>query len=97
MPTDQNLFGNLLITNTLFIFKIGFVAFASLYFIFSLIVIRQVGLMTETVKTQAAPILRFISFLFALFSLLLFILFMHPLYLYMQKLDYADFVDKTAK
>ena len=69
MPTDQNLFGNLFITNTTFIFKIGFVVFASLYFIFSLIVIRQVSLMTQTVRTQAAPILKLISILFALFAL----------------------------
>ncbi len=49
--------------------KIGFVLLAILYFIFSLIVIRQINLMTETVVTEAAAILRAFGILHAGLSL----------------------------
>jgi hypothetical protein len=40
------------------IFKLGFILFAVLYFIFSLIVIRQVTIMADTVRTEGGPILK---------------------------------------
>lgn len=41
-----------------FVFKIGVISIAVLYFIFSLIVVRQVHLMTETLITEVAPFFR---------------------------------------
>lgn len=58
-----------------FIFQIGFVLFAALYFIFSLIIIRQVNLMTETLKTETSFILKFFSILHAFLSLAVVIFF----------------------
>lgn len=58
-----------------FVFNIGFVFLSILYFIFSLIVIRQVGLMSETVATEGASILKIIAVLHALLSLGIIILF----------------------
>lgn len=55
--------------------KIGFVSFAVLYFIFSLILIRQVSLMTETVKTELGALIRFLSVLFATVALSIVVLF----------------------
>lgn len=49
----------------LLIFKFGALSLAALYFVFSLIVIRQVNLMTETVITEAAPVLKFFSIIHA--------------------------------
>ena len=67
---------NLLITNSIeFLFKGGFVLFAVIYFIFSLIVIRQVNLMAETVKTEGAPILKALVVLFAGLSLGIIVIF----------------------
>lgn len=66
---DAATFNNLFLTNSVFVIKIAVLVFSVLYFIFTLVVIRQVGLMTETVKTQAAPILKLMSFLYALLAL----------------------------
>lgn len=49
--------------------KVGFIAVAVLYFIFSLVVIRQVNLMSETVITKTAPILKILAILHALLAL----------------------------
>lgn len=75
MPIDSPFLSPFLIAGAVNLFKIGFVAFAVLYFIFSLIVIRQVTLMTETVMTEGAPILRIISILHAGLALGIIILF----------------------
>lgn len=75
MPLDAPLITPFLISSTIGLFKIGFVAFAILYFIFSLIVIRQVALMTETVLTEGAPILRVLSILHAGLALGIIVLF----------------------
>lgn len=40
------------------IIRIGIIILAGLYFIFSLIVVRQVNLMTETLITEVSPLLR---------------------------------------
>ena len=61
--------------NLQLIFKIGFIAFAILYFIFSLVVVRQVFLLTETIITEAAGVLRALAILFAGLSLGIIILF----------------------
>lgn len=44
-------------------FKIGYLFFVSVYFIFSLIVVRQVQLMGSTVKTEAGKILSALAIL----------------------------------
>lgn len=63
------------ITSFLFLIKIGLIVLSILYFIFSLFVVRQVGLMTETVETEAAPLLRGLSIIHAGLSLGLIVLF----------------------
>lgn len=50
--------------NTLYIiFKIGFTILTIFYFIFSVIVTRQVKLMTEVLQTDSRYVLQFISWL----------------------------------
>ena len=66
--------GNLL-SSLGFVFNIGFLAFAVIYFIFSLIVIRQVSLMSQTVITEGSIILKFIAIIHALLALGIVILF----------------------
>jgi hypothetical protein len=51
------------------IFKFGFIVFAVLYFIFSLIVLRQINLMTRTIVTEGGPILRILGIAYAVLSL----------------------------
>lgn len=52
--------------NTLWtVFRVGIFIFAGLYFIFSLIVVRQVYLMTETLITQVSPLIRAFAILHA--------------------------------
>jgi hypothetical protein len=41
-----------------FIVRCAIIVLAGLYFIFSLIVVRQINLMTETLITEVAPFLR---------------------------------------
>ncbi|MBI2596390.1 hypothetical protein HYW46_06715 [Candidatus Daviesbacteria bacterium] len=57
------------------VFKLSFIAFACLYFLFSLIIIRQVYLMTETIMTQTGPVLRAVSILHSGLALGIIILF----------------------
>lgn len=59
----------------IFIFKLLFLIAAVLYFIFTLIVIRQVVLMTQTVFTSTGGILRVISIILALIALGVVVLF----------------------
>ncbi len=75
MPIDSPQFIQTLLLGTTGIFKIAFILFAIVYFIFSLVVVRQVNLMTETVITEGTPILRFIAFLHAGLALGVIILF----------------------
>ncbi len=58
-----------------FLFKIGFIAFGVAYFLFSLVVVRQVSLMTETLITEVSLLLRILAILFALLSLGILVLF----------------------
>lgn len=74
MPQDPYFF--LLITEGLSLFfKIGFIVLALLYFMFSLIVVRQVKLMTESLVTAVSPVLRAFSILHAVLALGLIIFF----------------------
>lgn len=57
------------------LFKIGFITFATVYFIFSLIIIRQVSLMSETVITEGGFILKAISIIHAGLALGIVVLF----------------------
>ncbi len=75
MTVDQTLTLFNLLTNFTVIFKAGFILFAIAYFVFSLIVIRQVTLMTETIITEGGAILRAVSILHAGIALGVIILF----------------------
>ncbi len=54
-----------------FLFKYAIIAFALLYFIFSLIVMRQINLMTQTLVTAVAPVIKTLGIVHALFALLM--------------------------
>lgn len=56
-------------------FKVGFITLAALYFIFALIVIRQVNLMAETVVTEGALILKALAIANAVLALVVVIFF----------------------
>ncbi len=56
-------------------FEIGFLIFGIIYFIFTLIVLRQVNLMTETIKTESGGILKAIAILYAGLALGVIVLF----------------------
>lgn len=76
MFIDGNLLAGILSNPfVLFSIKIGFIIAAILYFIFALIVIGQIRLMTDTVTTEAAGLLRFFSILHAGIALGLIVLF----------------------
>lgn len=75
MLAENNFFSTFVISGTIGLFKIGFITFAVLYFVFSLIVIRQVTLMTQTVITEGAPLLRVLSILHAGLALGIVVLF----------------------
>lgn len=74
---DNPSFGSNLLNSpgTIFTFKIGYIAISILYFIFSLVVIRQVNLMSETVITKTAGILKIIALIHALLALAVVIFF----------------------
>jgi hypothetical protein len=67
MPVDNALIPTVatLFQDFIGIMEIGFVILFIFYFLFSLVVIRQVNLMTETVITEGAPLLRFLAILHA--------------------------------
>ncbi len=73
MPLDNNL--TTIADGILFVFKIIFVFLTALYFIFSLIIVRQVKLMTETLITEVSPVLRVFTILHAVAALGLIIFF----------------------
>lgn len=75
MTIDNQLLVPLLEGGTELLFKALFVIFAMLYFVFSLIVIRQVSLMTETVITEGGPLLKALSIIHAGLSLGIIVLF----------------------
>ncbi len=54
-----------LISSFWVIFKIVFIVAFGLYFIFSLIIVRQVQLMTDTLVTEVSPVLRGLSIIHA--------------------------------
>lgn len=57
------------------IVKAGIIVLLVLYFVFSLIVVRQVSLMTETLITEVSPVLRFFSVVHAGLALGIVVLF----------------------
>lgn len=75
MIADNILLQPLGINSLFLVFKIGFISFAVLYFIFTLIVLRQVNLMTDTVITEGAPILKALAILYAGLALGVIVLF----------------------
>lgn len=63
------------LSGLLFLINGGIILLLTLYFFFSLIVVRQVKLMTETLITEVAPFIRAFSILHAGFALGLILLF----------------------
>jgi len=64
----------------LIILKIGIITLSVFYFAFSLVVVRQVSLMTETLITEVAPLLRAFSIIHAGISLGIILLFIGLLF-----------------
>ena len=62
------------------VFAIGIVILAILYFLFSLIVLRQVSLMTEVVITEGSAILRALAILHSGIALAVIVLLVSILY-----------------
>ena len=60
-------------------FKVLLTVLAGLYFIFTLVVIRQVNLMTESLSTEVDPAIRIFSFFYAILSLGVLVLFIRLL------------------
>ncbi|MCL5784448.1 MAG: hypothetical protein M1142_03790 [Patescibacteria group bacterium] len=60
--------------------KFGVLTLIIFYFIFSLIIVRQVKLMTETLMTEVTPLLRAFAILHAGFALGIIILFIGYLF-----------------
>ena len=56
-------------------FEIGFLAFGVVYFIFTLIVLRQVNIMTATIKTEGGGWLKALAILYAGLALGVIVLF----------------------
>lgn len=72
-PVEQT---NLLFSNIVSgAFDVGFLAFGIIYFIFTLIVLRQVNLMTSTVRTEGGGALKAIAILYAGLALGVVVLF----------------------
>jgi hypothetical protein len=55
--------------NIQILFKGAYIILSALYFLFALIVVRQVALMTDTVVTEIGPFLRTLSIIHAIFAL----------------------------
>lgn len=53
----------------LFLTRSGVLTLSVLYFVFSLVIVRQVTLMTETLITEVAPIIKAFSIIHAGFAL----------------------------
>ncbi len=75
IPTPDTSLLNQLFSNFAPIFKLGFIAFAVLHFIFTLIVMRQVNLMTTTIITEGGPILRVLSITYSVLALIVLVYF----------------------
>lgn len=60
--------------------KIGILILAVLHFVFSLIVVRQVALMTETLMTEVTPLLRAFSIIYSGVALGIIVLFIGLLF-----------------
>ena len=56
-------------------FEIGFLVFGVVYFIFTLIVLRQVNMMTSTIKTEGGGLIKALAILYAGLGLGVIVLF----------------------
>lgn len=75
MIPDNTPLLTLLFNNFAPVFKAGFIIFTVLYFIFTLIVLRQINLMTQTIITEGGPILRILGIVYAVLALLVLLYF----------------------
>lgn len=65
MPTTDAQALNPLFVGGIFLIKVGMIGVIGMAFLFSLVVIRQVQLMTDTLITEVSPLLRILSFIHA--------------------------------
>lgn len=57
------------------VFELGFLVFGIAYFIFTLVVLRQVNLMTSTIRTEGGGLLKAVAILYAGVALGVIVLF----------------------
>lgn len=57
------------------VFKAGFIIFGVVYFIFTLVVLRQVNIMASTIRTEGGGILKALAILYAGLALGVIVLF----------------------
>ncbi len=69
MPIEQTASNPIIANFISLLFEWGFLIFSVVYFIFTLIVLRQVNLMTSTIKTEGGGILKALAVLYAGLSL----------------------------
>ena len=79
MPVDTHTQLSLL-TSVWLIIKVGLFILGVFYFIFSLIVVQQVRLMTNSLITEVSPVIRFFSLVHVGFSLAVLILLFGTLF-----------------
>lgn len=76
MPLETGILNPIMPTDLMwFVVRSALVILSLLYFVFSLIVVRQVNLMTDTLITEVAPLLRAFAIIHAGVSLGIIILF----------------------
>jgi hypothetical protein len=63
MPINQSGVTALSILSFLILARVGIIALLILYIIFAFIIAKQVMVMTETIVTETAPLLRFLAIL----------------------------------
>jgi len=82
VPIEGQVLSNIISTtdSLRLIFRFGTIIFSTLYFIFSLIVVRQVNLMNDTLITKTSPLLRALAIIHAGFALGIIVLFIGLLF-----------------
>jgi len=72
-PTVSQALISAFLTDNWIIFKFSLVVLFFFYFIFTLIIVRQVQLMTDTLITHVSPLLRALSVAYAIIGLVVLI------------------------
>jgi hypothetical protein len=75
MPVIDNPIATNFLLNSLFLVKVGFIILSVFYFFFTLVVVQQVRIITETVITEGGSLLRAIAIIYSGLSLGAIVLF----------------------